>query len=185
MPERTCHSKHVSLVLWTKLHVVHKVLETDFIQDTVGVDEQDKHVIVAQDVLGVHFVDQLEGLLLAVSLAAVREPSDCDLRASISDIETYGMLLEVWHTKSFQGVDVEFVDLVAIEAEEEMDTSWRIVAVDDRIDGGDQDLWILVVDRKDHNHLGSRLFGEDLLHPFLAAQLGGYVLPDAKDPRNA
>ena len=31
VPERTCHSKHVSLVLWTEFHVVHKVLKTDLI----------------------------------------------------------------------------------------------------------------------------------------------------------
>ena len=31
VPERTCHSKHVSLVFWTEFHVVHKVLKTDLI----------------------------------------------------------------------------------------------------------------------------------------------------------
>lgn len=112
----------------------------------------------------------------------MREPSDCDLGASISNVETGGILVEIRHTKSFQCVEVEFVDLIAIEAKEEMDTGWRIVAVDDRIDGGNQDLGVLVVDGKDDNHLWSRLFSEDLLHPFLASELGGYVLPDTKDP---
>ena len=126
----------------------------------------------------------MEGLLLAVSLAAVRKSSDCDLRASISNVETDGILCEIRYAKSFQCVEVEFVDLVAIEAEEEMNTSWRIVAIDDRIDGGDQNLRVFVVDRKDYNNLWRRRFSEDLLHPLLASQLGSYVLPDAKYPWN-
>lgn len=121
---------------------------------------------------------------MAVSLAAVRESSDRDLGASISNVKTDGILVEIRNTKSFQCADVEFVDLVAIETEKEMNTSWRIVAIDNRIDSGNQDLRVFVIDREDYNNLWRRLFSEDLLHPFLPSQLGSYVLPDAKYPRN-
>ncbi|RZK37327.1 MAG: hypothetical protein EOO61_09145 [Hymenobacter sp.] len=51
-------------------------------------NDKNKEIIVAFQVLGIHFVDKLESPLLAVTLTTVRKTRNGDASASISDVDT-------------------------------------------------------------------------------------------------
>jgi hypothetical protein len=42
-------------------HLVHKVLDAHFVQDTIRINEKNEEVVVTLEILGVYLVDELEG----------------------------------------------------------------------------------------------------------------------------
>lgn len=79
-------------------HFVHEVLNADFVQDTIGINEENEKVVVSLQVFGVDLVDEFEGGLLTVTLSAMREARDRDSRLAIGDIDALGIRVQrQWH----------------------------------------------------------------------------------------
>lgn len=142
----TCHCQHVLLVLRTELHVVHEVLNTDIVEDAIGVDEEYKHIVSEYDVLRVHLIDQGECHLLAVSFSPMREATDGDLGSSIDDVDADRWLLELGNSERFECSQVKLIDLITIETEKDVDGSRRVIAINHGVDGGNEDVDILFED---------------------------------------
>jgi len=112
------------VVVWgMTYHFVHEVLNTIFVQNTVRVDEENEKIVVAFQVLGVDLIDQLECRFLAVSLPTVGEPRDRNSGLSISDINTFGVARQCQgYSKLFNRLEVQFVFLVTVKREKDMNT---------------------------------------------------------------
>lgn len=55
-------------------HLVHKVLDANVVQNTIGIDEENEKIVVSLEIFGVDFVNELECGFLAMPLASMREP---------------------------------------------------------------------------------------------------------------
>lgn len=144
----TCHCQHVLLVLRTELHVVHEVLNADFVEDAIGVDEEYKHVVSEYDVLRVHLIDEGESHLLAVSFTPMRESTDGNLGSSVGHVDADRWFLKFGNSESCECSEVQLIDLITVETEKDVDGSWRVIAVNHGVDGGNEDVDIFFEDWK-------------------------------------
>jgi hypothetical protein len=136
LSRRTCDDtrlrEHVPAASWLQLHLVHKILYTVSIKNAIAVNKQHEKVIVATEVILVYSIDEAECLLLAASLAAMREAGDSNAAATVSNIDTPGKGLQCdGNTELLDGPQVQFVLILAIERQENVEAAWRILAVGD------------------------------------------------------
>ena len=85
------HGQHVSRVSRAQLHIVDKVLEACGIKNAVRVDKEDEKIVILAEIILVHLVDELEGVLLAIAFAPVGEAGDGDSGRLIGHINTFGI----------------------------------------------------------------------------------------------
>lgn len=186
----TSHGQHVLLVLRTEFHIVHEVLDTDLVENAIGVNEEYEHVVSEVNILRVRLIDLGESHLLTVSLSSMRKTRYGKLRSAVLYVEAGRYIFgEVCDPERSESSEVQLVHLVAIEAEEDMDCLRRIVTVDHRVDGGNKDVDIFVEDWwvsmgrllssglfcpltwHYNNNLRGSFFSEDLLHLLFASKL--------------
>lgn len=87
------------------------------------------------DVTFVDLVDQFERLLLTASLATMRKSGNGNTSTAIDDINTLRVCFQGhWYTKFLDRVEIKLILLISVERQKDVQTSWRIVAVDERVD---------------------------------------------------
>lgn len=133
---RTCDDprlrQHVSAASRFQLHLVHEVLYTVAIENAITIDKQHEEVIVSAEIILVYSVDEAERLLLAASLAAMREPRDSNAAATVGDVDTSGEGIQCnGNTELLNGPQVKLILILAIERQENMEAAWRVLAVGD------------------------------------------------------
>jgi hypothetical protein len=85
---------------------------------------------VSAQIVLIHSIDEAECLLLAASLAAVRETRDSDSAATISDVDTPGEFFQRnGDTELLDGTQIQLVLILTIERQEDVKTAWRILAI--------------------------------------------------------
>jgi hypothetical protein len=179
----TSLGQHVLLAARLEFHLVHEVLDTGLVEDTIGVDEEHEQVVIALDVLGVDLVDELESPLLAMTLTAVGETGDGDTAATVDDIDGLGVRVEgERHTELLDGVQVQLVFLVSVEGEEDVQARRRVFAVDERVARTEENLGNFLVARHDNDDLGSRSLVENGLDPPAATDGVRHELIDTEQP---
>lgn len=128
--DHTSHGQHILLASRLQFHLVHEILDADFVENAVRVNEQHEQVIVALEIFRVDLVDEFECPLLAVSFSTVGEPRNGDTAATIGHIDGLGVRIKSErNTKFLNGVEIELVLLVAVERKEDVQTRRRVVAV--------------------------------------------------------
>lgn len=114
--DNPCLRQHVSTAPRFQLHLIHEVLYTVAIEDTIAVDEEHKQIIVSAKVVLVNPINEAESLLLAVSLAAVRESRDRDSTATIGNVDAARESLKCdGHTEFLNCPQVKLVLVFAIK----------------------------------------------------------------------
>lgn len=177
--------QHVLLAAGLELHLVHEVLNAGLVENAVGVDEEDKQVVVALEVLGVDFVDELEGPLLAMALTAVGEARHGDTTAAVDDVDGLWVGVEgERHAELFDGVEVQLVLLVSVKGEEDVQAGRRVFAVDERVAGTEENLWDFLVTRHDDDDLWRRSLVENGFDSASAANRVSDELVDTEQPGN-
>lgn len=69
-------------------HIVDKILETNAVQYTVRVNEENEEIVIALQIFCVYSVDELKCGFLAMSLSTVDKSRDCDTGRPISYVDT-------------------------------------------------------------------------------------------------
>ena len=99
-----------------ELHFVHEILNTHFIQDTVGIDKEDEQIVIPFQVLGIDLVDKFECRFLAFPLSSMGEPGDCYPRLTICNIDTLRVSIQRQrNTQILDGLEIQLVLLITIE----------------------------------------------------------------------
>jgi len=138
---------------------------------------------MSAEVVLVHSIDEAECLLLATSLATVREAGNSDSTSTVSDIDTPGERLQRdRHAEFLNGPQVQLVLVLAVERQKNVKTAWRILAVSDRVNCAQENLGLFVVAWHDDDDLWGGVFVQDVFDPPRTANIVGNQLVDAKEP---
>lgn len=84
------------------------------------------------EVLAINSINEFESALLAMTLSAMWKAGDCDAAASVGDINTRRIARGPDHgnSQSFDGMEIGFIFLIAVEGEKNVKTGLRIIALD-------------------------------------------------------
>jgi hypothetical protein len=118
-----------------------------------------------------------------VTFTTVGEAGDGNAAATVDDIDGLGVGVErEGYTELLNGVEVEFVLLVSVEGEEDVQAGGRVFAVYQRVAGTEKNLGNLLVARHDDDDLRSRCFVKNRFDPAAATNGVSDKLVDTEQP---